>query len=185
MIFIFVFAFVLLLVIMDIKNRNKYFAEIVGYIPKGAEVLDFGSGHCELKKYLATRNEVTSVDIHKSCPSADVYDGYHLPYEDQSFDVVVSSFVLHHIPHNEQMIKELQRVTRKRVLVVEDMPNTWYERLVSKLHYLLFKQSPDMIKYMHPPEHWSKIMGGGCDIRRMRARSLINPTPHYIIVKDL
>lgn len=171
-----------LLLVSDIMNRDKYFDEIVEYIPEGASVLDFGAGHCELSTYIGTRNPVTSVDIHKSCAGSDVYDGYRLPYEDDAFDVVVSMFVLHHIPHHEAIIKELQRVARKRLVVVEDAPESTYQRLVAMIHYLFFHQSVRMIEHMKSPEEWCAALGGRCTIKRLASRSFLNPTPHYVIV---
>lgn len=176
---------VTVLVYTDIMNRNKYFDELIGYIPTGVSVLDFGAGTCDLSKYIGHRNAVTSIDIHTSCEDADVYDGYTLPYEDDAFDVVVSMFVLHHIPHHESIIKELRRVARSRVIVIEDMPTTPYQRFISRVHYLYFQQSTRTIENMKTPEAWCASLGGQCTIKKLASRSIVNPTPHYIIVKDV
>lgn len=47
-----------------------------------------------------------------------VYDGKHLPFSDQSFDVVVSIDVLEHVPGVERLslIKEMVRVSKKMVI---------------------------------------------------------------------
>jgi len=172
----------LFLVYVDIMNRYKYFDEIVEYIPKGVKVLDFGAGNCEFSEYIGERNEVTSIDIHKSCEDADIYDGYKLPYEDNSFDVVLSMFVLHHIPHNKEIIHELQRVSRNRVIIVEDMPISVLQRFMSSVHYLYFQQPPHMIEHMKTPEDWCAYLGGECIIKKTKSRSIVNTTPHYIII---
>ena len=39
-------------------------------------------------------------------------DGEHLPFDDESFDVVYSNGVLHHTPDTEQAVRELHRVLR-------------------------------------------------------------------------
>lgn len=170
---------------MDIMNRDKYFDELLQYIPENANVLDFGAGNCEFSKYIGNRNVTTSVDIHKSCEGADVYDGYKLPYEDNSFDVVLSMFVLHHIPHNRDIMKELQRVARKHIIIVEDMPVTAYQRLVARLHYLFFGQPMNTIKHMKTPQEWCDLLDGNCQIKKIQSGSLINTTPHFVIVKDV
>ena len=179
-----VLLLVFFLLYMNIMNRNKYFDEIIEYIPKGVKVLDFGAGNCELSKYIGWRNNVTSIDIHKSCEKADIYDGYKLPYEDNSFDVVLSMFVLHHIPHNKEIIHELQRVARNRVIIVEDTPITLLQRFISSVHYLYFQQPMYMIEHMKTPEDWCAYLGGECIIKKTKSRSVINMTPHYIIIKD-
>ncbi|QIG59569.1 class I SAM-dependent methyltransferase [Dishui Lake phycodnavirus 2] len=170
----------------DISNRNKYFEEIKEYIPKFTNVLDFGAGRCELSTYLKNRNYVTSVDIYAGCPGADVYDGYKLPYADDSFDVVVCMFVLHHIPHHRAIIEELKRVCARRIIIVEDMPQTFYQHLISKLHYLFFKQPMSTIKNMHSPQTWCELLEdrGVCTIKQLKSHSFINNTPHFLVVKD-
>ena len=185
MIVVLLVIFIFVLIYIDIMNRDKYFDELIEYIPKGAEVLDFGAGKCELSKYIGTRNTVTSIDIQKSCDGSDVYDGYKLPYDDNSFDVVVSMFVLHHIPHNENILNELTRVTRNKLIIVEDMPTSFYQKLVAKVHYLFFHQPMHTIEHMKTPTEWCAILGGDCEIKRLRSSSFINTTPHYVIIKDV
>lgn len=180
-----VIVLVLVLVYTDIMNRDKYFDEILEYIPRGVKVLDFGAGKCELSRYMGTRNDVTSIDIQKSCDEADVYDGYKLPYDDDSFDVVVSMFVLHHIPHNENILKELTRVSREKLIIVEDMPTSIYQGLVARIHYLFFHQPTHMVEHMKSPREWCASLGGDCEIKRLRSSSIINTTPHYAIIKDV
>jgi len=49
------------------------------------------------------------------------YDGQEIPFENDSFDVVVTINVLHHIPEQQSRIKhvsEMKRVTRKDGLIV-------------------------------------------------------------------
>lgn len=182
---IIIILLILLLIYMDIMNRDKYFDELLQYIPQNASVLDFGAGNCEFSKYIGNRNVTMSVDIHKSCEGADVYDGYKLPYEDNSFDVVLSMFVLHHIPHNQDIMKELQRVAREHIIIVEDMPVTTYQRLVARLHYLFFGQPMNTIKHMKTPQEWCELLDGNCQIKKIQSGSLINTTPHFVIVKDV
>jgi 2-polyprenyl-3-methyl-5-hydroxy-6-metoxy-1,4-benzoquinol methylase len=170
----------------DVKNRNRYFHEIKRYIPKFTNVLDFGAGRCELGAYLKNRNYVTSVDIYKGCEDAVVYDGHTLPFADDAFDVVVCMFVLHHIPHHRQIIQELKRVCAKRIIIIEDMPQTVYQYVISKLHYLFFRQPMSTIKNMHSPQTWCDLLegNGSCTIEQLKSHSWINPTPHFVIVKD-
>ena len=187
MVVIIPFILFVIMIYKDVMNRNKYFAEIKEYIPKFTNVLDFGAGRCELSAYLKNRNYVTSVDIYAGCENADVYDGYTLPYADDSFDVVVCMFVLHHIPHHKKMIDELKRVCARRIIIVEDMPQTFYQYVISKLHYLFFRQPMKTIENMHDPHTWCNLLeeDGACTIKQLKSKSFINPTPHFVIMKDL
>jgi len=185
--FAFAVALALLVLMLTRVDRTTFFDEIIEYVPPGTSVLDFGSGNCGFARYAGSRNKTTSLDIHKSCKESDVYDGHVLPYPDNSFDVVLAMFVLHHIPHNKSIIDELKRVCKKRIILVEDMPRTWYHRLVSKIHYLFFGQSMRTIKHMRSPTEWSCMLGreGGSTIKKLRSGSFVNSTPHYAIVKNI
>jgi ubiquinone/menaquinone biosynthesis C-methylase UbiE len=53
------------------------------------------------------------------------YDGINFPFEDKSFDVVVSRYALHHFPDIENAFREISRVLNKggRLLVSDPTPN--------------------------------------------------------------
>lgn len=168
---------------LDCKRRDRYYDVVMQQTTEGDTVLDFGAGYCELSSFLGERNPTTNIDTFKGCENEMVYDGFKLPFADNSFDVVVSMFVLHHIPHFKSILDELQRVARKRVIVIEDYPTTILQKLISRVHFLFFHQSMDMIQNMRHPEEWSQLLGGNCTIQRIQSRSFINPTPHFAIVK--
>lgn len=55
-----------------------------------------------------------------------IYDGTVIPFEDNNFDVVIANHVLHHTPDPAKLLRELIRVTRKRVIIVEE---AWTNKL--------------------------------------------------------
>lgn len=61
------------------------------------------------------------------------YDGHTVPFPDQSFDTVLLAFVLHHCPDPEQVLREAVRVSRGRVLVLEDTGGAtgWADALIN------------------------------------------------------
>jgi ubiquinone/menaquinone biosynthesis C-methylase UbiE len=114
-------------------HRTEY-ASIVRLIPFGSSVLDSGCGEGIVSHLLAERgSSSTGVDI--SQPNVEAAkreselrghghlttflqgDAEHLPFEDHSFDVVVSTHVLEHLPDFDQGARELIRVARKRIIV--------------------------------------------------------------------
>lgn len=64
-------------------------------------------------------------------------DGEHLPFEDESFDVVYSNGVLHHTPDTERAVKEVRRVLRpggiaKVMLYHRHSLNYWGEMILHR-----------------------------------------------------
>tara|TARA_B100001093_G_scaffold498221_1_gene546096 strand:- start:47 stop:628 length:582 start_codon:yes stop_codon:yes gene_type:complete len=179
-----VLIFLITTIIIDQKNRTKFFSEFINEIPVGSNVLDFGGANCDLKYFLKNRNNVTTIDIYKGCDSALIYDGYKLPFKDNTFDIVCSIFVLHHIPHYEEILPELVRVCKNKLIILEDYPETFYQIMISKLHYLLFDQPMSSIKYMNSPDIWCKLLGTSSH-KKIKTNSLFNTTPHYLITKKI
>lgn len=104
----------------------------VSRVPAGATVLDAGCGEGVLSRLLAKKGaKVTGIDIsHKNISAAKRYaeeegvpvdfvqgDVENLPFAAKSFDWVVSSHVLEHVPHLEKAASELGRVARQSVLI--------------------------------------------------------------------
>lgn len=103
-------------------------------IPPGATVLDAGCGEGVLSVLLANHGcRVTAFDI--SRPNVEAAKNYvkasnvtdrvevligdteRIPVPDRSFDYVVSSHVLEHVPDFVQGAKELSRIARKQVII--------------------------------------------------------------------
>ena len=134
------------------------FAAIAHLIPRGASVADVGCGDGSLLRFLkmANDNDGWGVDISTSgvnaarqlgadCEVGDITDErFRLP---QTFDYVVISEVLEHIPDPERVLARLHASGPGRLLVT--VPNTGY--LEHRLR-LLFGRFP-VQWLMHPGEH--------------------------------
>lgn len=107
------------------------------YIESGDKVLDQGAGTGWVARRLAQTNgcTVTLVDV-MDCNETDlpltVYDGKNLPYGDHEFDVTLLIFVLHHVTNQEEILHEAARVSRRRIIIVEDSPKNRFEKLVER-----------------------------------------------------
>lgn len=103
-------------------------------VPAGATVLDAGCGPGALSIMLAKKGcIVTGVDISEpNIVEANKYaeskglkgritfltgDVEHMPFEDQSFEYVVSSHVLEHVPDFAKGASELSRIAKHRVII--------------------------------------------------------------------
>lgn len=98
------------------------------YIPPGSKVLDLGAAYAFYDKPItAPGHTYTGLDVYRPAwTMADimVYDGGKIPFPDQYFDVTILVTVLHHVQDTDSLMKEVWRVTKRRVIVVEDVYHT-------------------------------------------------------------
>lgn len=77
--------------------------------------------------------DVAAVDVYdhpEPWVRVDRYDGRSLPYRDGAFDIVLFSYVLHHVKPEAHaaLLADAARVARRWVLVLEDVDSdTWRE----------------------------------------------------------
>jgi len=107
----------------------------------GWSVLDVGCGEGWVCAELALEGrDVTGVDIidvrRADVASFRLWNGEHLPFPDESFDVVALVFVLHHVPNalKPGLLREARRVARQRVFILEDTPRTPLDWLAGWMH---------------------------------------------------
>src|SRR5580704_5301452 len=96
----------------------------LGHLPKGATVLDVGSGRGYLAKTLAEHASlprVTGIDLRPPTRENARFEfvegdiGGRLPFADESFDLVVSTHVLEHVKFPSRLAAELWRVAKREV----------------------------------------------------------------------
>lgn len=102
---------------------------------------------------------------------------YELPYEDNSFDVVLCLEVLEHLEYPERALKELQRVARKYCIV--SVPN---EPLFQMANFLRGKNLTRWGNDIEHIQHWStsgigKLVGKFFEVQKTRT-----PFPWTIVV---
>ncbi len=106
------------------------------------EVLDFGAGTCWTSAFLnrmglktvALDISATALEIGRKsfaldarqhtepAPEFHTYDGRHFPFEDDRFDGIVSFAAFHHVPNQEEILREMFRVTAPGGRVVFNEP---------------------------------------------------------------
>lgn len=109
----------------------------------GDRVLDISCGGgfvlAELAKEGAV-GDVMGIDIVdlRAAPldAFTLYDGKTIPLADDSYDVALLTFVLHHVPNELKapLVAEARRVARRAVVVLEDTPRNAYDRFACNWH---------------------------------------------------
>jgi ubiquinone/menaquinone biosynthesis C-methylase UbiE len=114
----------------------KYKAQHIVDVSEGRifkKVLEVGAGDGSILKFLADANfaeEYYAVEISESgvehilsraikgVKSVQLFDGYTLPFEKDSFDLIILSHVLEHVEHERVLLRELKRVARHCIIEV-------------------------------------------------------------------
>ena len=127
-------------------------------------VLDIGAGDCRVDELLQRKTgcQVTPVDVEDFNTTAlplVMFDGTRLPFDDQSFDVALIVFVLHHAEDPRAVLAEARRVTRRHVIVFEDVNQTGWDRWTFRGFHRLLEWSERISLPHHElsPEQWSAL----------------------------
>jgi len=131
---------------IGITFQPDIYERVMNFIPedRNARILDAGAGQGYLVHKLleAGYKQVQACDFSasgfkvKDVPFAESNLNDHLPYDDGTFDCIVSLEVAEHIEHHDNYFRELLRVTRRGGLVILSTPNI--QSLTSRIHFLLY-----------------------------------------------
>jgi len=109
-----------------VATLAAWFAKLT---PKGARILDVGCGDGLISALLQSNRpdlRVRGIDVlarSRTHIPVDIFDGTHIPFDDQSFDVVLLSDVLHHTDDPALLMREARRVAGQYVLIKDHNRN--------------------------------------------------------------
>jgi SAM-dependent methyltransferase len=146
-------------------DRIPLFREWIG--GSGLRVLDLGCRDGALTSEYLEGNDVVGVDVDRAALAraaergiettwADLDDA--LPFEDASFDVVVTAEVLEHLRLPERALAEARRVLRPGGLLVGSVPNCF--RLKTRLRFLVGRQpeSDPTLLHLFEPDAVARLL---------------------------
>jgi len=146
----------------------KYKAQHIIDVCKGhtfKKILEVGAGDGSILKLLADQNFAPvyhAVEISESgvehiksrkiagLKSVQIFDGYHLPFADNSFDLIILSHVLEHVEHERLLLRELKRVAEYCVI---EVPRDYKADVDKRLkHFLAYGHinvyTPTSLRYL-------------------------------------
>lgn len=128
------------------RAARKMCSDCREFIEKGSKILDLGCGSGIVAKNFQDffQIEVMGVDIEDkrvvNIPFK-IIDGKNLPFPENFFDVVLTSYVLHHSQDPIVLLKEAKRVSKDKVIVYEDLPTEGFlSKLICQLHNFTFNR---------------------------------------------
>ena len=122
----------------DVDKKQKKFQQclnIIGGAISNFKILDIGVGNGQIAQYLAELgNEVYGVDVQTILNVENQLFHFeqvtdeHLPFGDNSFDIVISHYVIEHTLNPYLHLKEIKRVLRVGGICYFSMPNRNWPR---------------------------------------------------------
>lgn len=115
--------------------RTKTFVALFsGDLKRNQKIIDIGAGSCLIAKYIRDKfqTNITPIDVvdyNKTNLKLVLYNGEKIPFENQTFDIALIIFVLHHSKDQETILNEAKRVA-KRIIILEDTPKNKLEKLL-------------------------------------------------------
>lgn len=135
---------------ISIVSFNK---EIIRYIESKSlkyidkEILDIGCGKGDYTYFFGKRNKVIGIDLQNVVKEKyrnfnfQIADATSLPFQDNTFDVIISFDVIEHIENDKKMMTESYRVLKKGGKIFFGTPNK------TRLSHFLLKLIGKRVKY--------------------------------------
>ncbi len=152
------------------RARTK-FRYIQTHLPANSRVLDIGANDGYISEFInKSGHQVVLTDIIKlnrtNLPFF-LYDGKILPFANNSFDIALLSYVLHHATNPEQILREASRVARKTIVlesIVESERErgvlTFLDRVMNRICELAEPSDSHYSNYekYYSPQEWQILM---------------------------
>ncbi len=110
-------------------------------LPPQAHILEIGGGGGFQASLMAREGfDVTSLDTYPNASATRYfevlpYDGVHLPFESETFDVVYSSNALEHVERLEPLLSEMKRVLKREGIMLHLVPSPSWRFWTILAHY--------------------------------------------------
>jgi len=125
--------------------------------------LNVGSGHgffSQAARQAGIRMTSLEVAVHDGAVDRGelaLYDGAHMPFRDGAFDASIAMYVLHHTVDPATVLAEMKRVSRRRVILVEEL----YRHLPGKLRLAFLDYAVNATSGLKSPIRWRSYLTRG------------------------
>jgi SAM-dependent methyltransferase len=137
------------------------FLEETGLLTRPIKILEIGSGKGFMLRYLTDEgHDVQGVDMDAAaiaeCDSdlrIHQADATELPFEDNSFDIVLSLDLFEHVPDSDRHLTEVRRVLKNDGHYLLQTPNKWTNVPFESLRFFRKYGIRHTFDFLKPPEH--------------------------------
>lgn len=163
------------------NQERRWFLKFQPFL--SGKILKVGNGLGYVAKFIATsHSDMTVVEVQRNERAENrdnivIYDGLHLPFEDNSFDCVVCTYVLHHTPHPLKLFSEMQRVATRMILIEETHSN-----IVSKLDLTYRDLYVNLLAGQPSTIHWKSYFKKG-ELEKLFAKHNLTIVHHEQVKK--
>ncbi|MGN6337181.1 class I SAM-dependent methyltransferase [Mycobacterium sp.] len=133
---------------------------------RGADVVAFDRDETELRSVDTILRAMAETGEAPAAASAKVVvgDALKLPYADETFDCVIASEILEHIPHDDAAIRELIRVLKAGGTLAVSVPRWLPERVCWLLSDEYHSNEGGHVRIYRASDLRGKISGGGMEL---------------------
>ena len=134
------------------KRTEKIVNNCDEFIKAGERILDIGAGGGWIGEEIQKRKnvDITLLDItdfNQTDLKLVLYDGKNIPFPDNSFDTSLLIFVLHHCHNPLKILEEAKRVTKEKIIIIEDIPAS----LINKIFLCFWDVVTNFPSLINPP----------------------------------
>jgi len=103
------------------------------FIVQGERTLDIGAGGGWISNELKQRKNIKAtlldvINLNQTDFKLIIYDGKSMPFLANNFDTSLLICVLHHCQEPSEVLKEAARVTKNKIIIIEDVFNSSFGR---------------------------------------------------------
>ncbi len=114
-----------------LKNRYSWMNE---YIKENSKGIDIGCGSGISKFYIKSKNFLLTDYSDNDWLDVKNVDALNTPFKDGSFNFIVSSNMIHHIPYPLRFLEEMRRILKPGgLLLIQEINASFFARLILRL----------------------------------------------------
>ena len=135
------------------KRLGEEILKEIEFGKKMSKIIDLGCGDCGITKYISNNAggllKISAVDVINTSLfdiKPIIYNGNKLPFKNNYFDFGYTSFTLHHCKNQEEVLKELLRVCKKDVVIIEEIYTNNIQKYITYINDWIANriESPDV-----------------------------------------